>query len=189
MDAVAEAERAKYEHVWQRPEYRVKAHGLDLWQNRREIFPEHIESAVDLGCGHGRLFAQWCEEGIDAEAVDFAEAALDPTIRAKWGDRFTLGCLWSLDLDRVFDLGVCADVMEHIPEEKVGKVLRRIGVYCRTAVFLIANHPSKSLGFDLHPTMRPDWWWAEKLRGRFPVVEQLDYPSRRDVYLFRCEAP
>lgn len=185
MDQVSLAEKIKYEDVWRQPGYRRKAHGLELWETRREIFPPTVRRAIDLGCGHGRLFARWRQEGIDGWGVDFAEAALDPEIREAHGEFFRLQSLWELVLPGQFDLGVCADVMEHIPEEKVLKTIYEIEIYCRVAVFKIANFNSNFMGHELHPTKRPAEWWYERLVATGRPVERLEIESTREDYLFR----
>lgn len=188
MDAVAAAELVKYDEVWRdHQRYRAQAFGLDLWLKRREIFPPIVESAVDLGCGHGRLVAHWLAAGMDALGVDFSREAPDPEVRERWGHCLRFQCLWDLDLGREFQLGVCADVMEHIPEAKVDETLRRIQRHVGLVVFLIANYSSRSLGHDLHPTMRPAPWWGMRLNEMFSFVEILPYGrSGREAYLFRC---
>lgn len=67
----------------------------------------------------------------------------------------------------VFDLTCCADVMEHVPEEFVPKVLREIGTYTKDTgamLFSISGNPAKKSfhdGENLHITVKPlDWWTA-----------------------------
>lgn len=66
-----------------------------------------------------------------------------------------------------FDYVICADVMEHIPEEYVDDVLREIGRYTTKMVFFsISGDPAyKSFGDgeNLHCTMRDVAWWKEKI--------------------------
>ena len=187
-DRVMLNERAKYDDVWQTEAYRVKAHGLAMWCDHREWFPETVYTALDLGCGHGRLFAHWNEaDGIDGHGVDFSEHALDGDIAAAWGHKFHLHCLWDFWLGRRFDLGVCADVMEHIPEDRVAPTLERIGLHCREVVFKIANHPSHYLGHDLHPTRREADWWEAQIEQAGGAVERLPYDALRSNYVFRWQ--
>jgi len=181
--SLLETERAKYDMAWKVPAYRVKAHGLALWQTRRDIFPDVVNSAIDLGCGHGRLFARWREEGIDGWGVDFSDNALDAD--HPYRGHFIRSSLWDMDLAQRFDLGVCADVMEHIPEAMIRQTLDRIADHVDTAVFKIANFPSRSLGVDLHPTMRAAEWWADQLAELWSV-ERLPLKTGREEYLFRC---
>lgn len=177
-----EQETAKYETVWADERYRVANQGLQLWQLHRGIFPAAPSCALDIGCGNGRMFGQWNREGIEGHGVDFAANALDPDHPNR--RNFTLQCLWTMRFDREFDLGVCADVMEHIPPDKVDDVLRAISASCRTAVFQIANYPS-CFG-DLHLTLQPSDWWLAKL-DEFGEAEFLPAVKRDGVeeYVFR----
>lgn len=184
IDALRDAEQAKYAAIWQRPDYRLVCHGLRLWQEHRSIFPERVESAVDIGCGTGRLFEQWCDEGIDGYGVDLV-ASIDPAHR--FPDRLTTACLWDMQLPRRFDLGVCADVMEHIPPERVDDVLERIADCCDAAVLQIANYPS-SFGDEgpLHLTLQPAEWWLAAIRrhGRAEYLPTIRRPGVEE-YVFR----
>lgn len=66
-----------------------------------------------------------------------------------------------------FDYTICADVMEHIPEEHVDEVLAEIGRHTRKSVFFsISGDPAyKSFGDgeNLHCTMHDHEWWAKKI--------------------------
>ena len=185
-DALVEAERAKYARIWADPTYREKAHGLALWSRCRHIFPDYVGSALDIGCGHGRLVARWWQEGIDAHGVDITAVAMDFAIAFGNEDRFHITALWDMDLGRRFDLGVCADVMEHVPEDLVAPSLERIAAHCSLVVFKIAGFGSVHLGYDLHPTVKPGGWWVDRLRAAFPVVQPIPYPTDRTEWVFRC---
>lgn len=156
MDLAAR-EREKYTEVWKDPDYRVRCHGLDLWSQERDLYGDKPASAIDFGCGTGRLVAQWQREGIDAIGVDIAATAPDP------GLSIVLANLWELELPRRYELGNCTDVMEHIPPVHVDAVLERIAAACERCVFKIANYPSMHGDGMLHLTMQPRGWWAERL--------------------------
>jgi SAM-dependent methyltransferase len=151
-------ELAKYIDVWSNPDYRVANQGLQLWNAFRSLFG-YPASALDIGCGNGRLFKAWNAEGIEGHGVDFAPNALDVDHPNR--DRFTLQCLWDMRFDRTFELGLCADVMEHIPPSKVDAVLACIAKACDLVVFEIANYPS--VYGDLHLSLHDADWWLAKL--------------------------
>ena len=186
IDTLVASERQKYAAVWADPSYRVRAHGLDLWTRCRGYFPEAVGAALDIGCGHGRLVAAWLREGIDAAGVDISETAPDPDIFHGNEGRFRFAPLWSMDLGRRFGIGVCADVMEHIPGRMVGMSLARIASHCDLVVFKIAGFPSLHLGHTLHLTVQPAAWWQGCLAEHFGSVEQLAYPTDRPEWVFRC---
>ena len=67
-----------------------------------------------------------------------------------------------------FDLVICVDVLEHIPENSLSAVLYDIFLYARKFVFLtIACYPAKAIlpnGKNAHYTVKPPEWWIEKLK-------------------------
>jgi len=163
-DLVAEREAVKYRHVFGLPDYRVACHGLTLWQTHRDLFPETVRSAVDLGCGTGRLVQQWVLEGIDAYGVDLvAEQSVDRGVYRGVPSRFITAPLWEMALPHVADVGVCADVLEHIPETHIRKTLARIAASCRMVVFQIAHMPHVLAGHTLHVTLRDRTWWVVQI--------------------------
>lgn len=183
--ALAEAERVKYEQTWRDPEYRHANHGLNLWLNRRDLFPAEVHSALDIGCGNGRLLHRWYEEGIDAWGYDIAPNCLDAAVAPFVAHRMRYGPLWEMDWGNPliayyerhrFDLGVCTDVMEHIPEEMVPASLARIAVCCDRVVFKIAHSPNQLGGQVLHLTLRPVEWWMEQMEK---AHECCDVPHAR----------
>jgi len=185
LSELAVTEREKYRAVWDMPVYRVKSHSLALWNMNRDVFPEMFVSALDIGCGLGRLFGHLNDEGFDAWAFDIADNALEPEIREQWGHKFRQGVLWDMVWDRRFDVGVCTDVMEHIPECHVPAVLLAIAECCDVTIFKIANFPSRSLGLDLHLTMRDAEWWTDQMQLAGGVVERLDIATSKTEYFFR----
>lgn len=168
---LAASERAKYDKVWLIPEYRQACHSVTLWQQRRELFPSNFTSALDIGCGLGRIIGMWREIGIDAWGVDISSNAVNPT--APYRDRIILGCLWRKGwLDRIsrahsgrFDFGICTDVMEHIPTECVTDVLTNIAECCNEVLFKIAHEHNTLGGEVLHLTLQPARWWVKQMRS------------------------
>ena len=160
---IAAAEQAKYDACWQLLDYRKRCHSFELWQRERLLFPAEFNRCLDIGCGDGRLFELWCEEGRDAWAIDISGYALPSRTAMKWGHRFVHAALWDMSFSQRFDVGVCCDVLEHIPTELVPTVLERIAVHCAVAVIGVANFPSRYGDVDLHLTMKPATWWIGQL--------------------------
>ena len=176
---VAASERQKYERVWLDPSYRMRCHGLDLWRQNRDLYGATPQSAIDFGCGTGRLVKQWRAEGIAAIGVDIADTAPDE------GVGIILANLWELTLPQRYELGNCTDVMEHIPPEYVESTLRAIAAACERCVFKIANYPSVHGDSLLHLTQRPRMWWAEQLSRLGNVVVPVYDSGGVEEYVFQ----
>ena len=155
------SEKEKYEHAWGVEEYRIACHSLSLFHTRAHLFPLSVcNSFLDIGCGTGRLFAYLNKSGKDAWGFDIATNCLDEDIREKWWTKFKQGVIWDMSWDREFDLGICTDVMEHIPKLHVYNSLDRIALYCKQVVFKIAHKPSVLISDKLHLTVQPIEWWV-----------------------------
>jgi 2-polyprenyl-3-methyl-5-hydroxy-6-metoxy-1,4-benzoquinol methylase len=187
VDIVA-FERAKYDAIWSNPGYRRKAHGLELWQQSRDLWPANVRSALDIGAGHGKLWRQWLAEGIDAHAIDISAKAPDAETRSIHLKRYHVAPLWRFDLGRAFDIGCCADVMEHLPTEMVADALACIASHCGHVVFKIANFPSNWGTGELHLTQRDAIWWHQALSEAFTIAEPRPIQSNREDYLFVCKS-
>lgn len=68
-----------------------------------------------------------------------------------------------------FDITICSDVMEHVPEECVDEVLQEISSYTKPdgiVMFTISGNPgflSFENGENLHVTQKSLNWWTEKI--------------------------
>lgn len=163
----ADEEKAKYEAVWSHEAYRKHSPGLSVLSQAYEwLQPEAGSSFTDFGCGAGVVCDALMARGHKATAVDIAPGAyrgMAPFVEA---------CLWNLPWNLpVSDYGYCADVMEHIPTERVDDVLLqiagkvRIGAYFQIALF----HDSFGalIGQPLHLSVFPDEWWQARLTRAF----------------------
>ena len=165
MTPTSQIEHDKYARVWREPNYRINCHALTLWQDFRYLFPNEFKSGLDIGCGLGLILPIWKSLGVDAWGVDLVPNCLDDSVRDQIGRNFILACLWEMKWDRVFDIGVCADVMEHIPPQYVDEVLRRIALCCKEVVFKIDHIESRFIGETLHLTIQPISWWVARMES------------------------
>ena len=180
----AKREREKYERVWEGESYRKADHSSEVWAEycaHRHLGIAGIR-VIDFGCGVGRLVDHLNEVGIDAHGVDIAHNSVDQDIKKKWWTKFFTCPLWEMSSDLVgtFDIGVCADVMEHIPEELVVESFSRIVQLSHTTFFLIEgvlDYAGRQGGEPLHLTVRPQEWWVE-MAERVGKVTVLPKPTR-----------
>lgn len=170
-DKVAEKERVKYERMWEFDSYRERSPGTRFIDNALALLkPKNGASFIDLGCGTGRVsnFLKW-KCGFDVTAVDIAENACK-----EFDGRFVVANLWELPEDLgIFDYGFCADVMEHIPTDKVPDTLKCIANHTKQCYFQIANfhcHEGDKIGEHLHLTVKSVNWWRSALNRHFNKV-------------------
>lgn len=191
MPDLVEREAYKYAEAYLDPAYRAKCHGLKAWADYRTLLPQTIVSAVDFGSGTGRLVKSWSDDGIDAYGVDFvAPISTDPAIYDELFSRFIVRSLNEpLPFGRM-DFGMCADVMEHIPEDQIDAVLENMAAHARCIFFQIANFRSVFKGHDLHPTQRKADWWKQRIRaaigGTLTVLERRgDLRGEKHIFLWK----
>ena len=167
---VAPTERAKYEAMWSRPEYRRLAPGEDaVFQFLHHARLKPGAEVIDFGCGTGRgaariaYFAQ-----ARVTMLDFAANCLDDAVRAQLGgERLAFR---QHDLTKPVPLnaeyGYCTDVMEHLPPADVQRVLVNI-LQAAQHVFLqiscVDDAMGALIGEPLHLTVQPYSWWREQL--------------------------
>lgn len=76
-----------------------------------------VKSVIDVGCGVGPWVATFLDHGIDAWGVD-GEYVDHSQLRIP-GDRFISRDLTrQLEIGKTFDLAVCLEVAEHLPESR-----------------------------------------------------------------------
>ncbi len=186
-----------YEKVWERDEYRKICHGLNLWNDHQNLFPNDFSTVLDIGCGMGLLVSQMIADGYDAYGVDIARNAIDPKVSKMWSKQLFITDLtgdigislrpWGEG--KRFDLGVCCDVMEHIHEGDVPKMLENIWEMCDEVIFVIANHASNFLGYNLHPTKMAPEWWCKTMQAIDPeswvYPEKFDRPGREGIFVIK----
>lgn len=179
------AEIRKYNYAWNQELYRKACHGLDFYRQYRGLFPETIESAVDFGCGTGRLLQALSDDRIDAHGIDLSSYAMDLDIMLRNADNFSLCAIQDFKADRRFHVGICADVMEHIPESEIYCVLENMARHCDMVYFVIANYPSQMDGRIFHLSLHDSKWWMEII-GQFGDVELLKYQrDARNAFAIR----
>ena len=114
----------------------------------------NVKTILDYGCGKGK---QYSKEKIHEEYFKGIQPAMyDPAV-----DQFS-------DLPKgKFDLVICTDVLEHIPEEDLNDFLQELYSKADTAVYLgICNIPADTFlsdGRNAHITLKSFDWWVEKI--------------------------
>src|SRR5262249_4651850 len=127
----------EYDQGWDTKWDDMKKYGPMSRHVRRNIKhlirPLSFESVLDVGCGQGSFLSELCSEfpRIKPHGTDISSSALDLAQKKVKNGRF-----WVLDatkeyLDEKFDVIVCSEVLEHIPEDVAAleNICRMTGKY------------------------------------------------------------
>ena len=177
----AAPERAKYEQVWQFPEYHEHSPGLQNVDRFMKVLKPRVElqpTLIDVGCGACVAGLELQRRGLDVWYLDLTDAAvpdevprgrfIEAPIWSRWSHRKAMGS---------WDYGFCCDVMEHVPPEYTMLCLDRIFSCCRTTWLQVANEPDafgSMIGQDLHLTVQPFAWWRDRVAGLGRLVDARD---------------
>lgn len=185
VDAIAAEEKAKYQKMWGFDSYRERSPGMrHLADALHRLKPIPNSSIVDLGCGTGRVSAALQAQGFNVTAVDIAANAC-----TEFDGEFISACLWLLPADMGrFEYGFCADVLEHVPTDRIPLTLQKISEHVELVYFQIANfvcHEGDKIGEHLHLTVKPLAWWKAELQQYFDVIEAVANPKH---HVFVCKS-
>ncbi len=183
QDDVAAAERRKYERMWALPDYREYEGSRTLAERCLDLLRIAPGATIlDVGCGSGHAARLFHERGLTVFAADVASNALIAE-NAPCVARFVLGPAWDLPPDLRADHAFCADVMEHLPPDRVDATLssirRCVAGTCFFDVSLREDRLGHLIGETLHLTVQPLAWWVDTLRRHWPGVTVARTNERR----------
>jgi 2-polyprenyl-3-methyl-5-hydroxy-6-metoxy-1,4-benzoquinol methylase len=165
-----QSEKEKYSKVWLDDNYRVVSPAMRHLDHALEwMKPTQGASITDWGSGSGKASDKLNELGFNVRMIDIASNAYKGELKV------IEACLWELPNDLgATDYGICCDVMEHIPTDKVDEVLegiaKRTGVACYFQIALFHDTTFTHAG-ALHLSVFPHDLWREKLLKVFSDCE------------------
>ena len=172
-------EAVKYGALWERPEYRAVSPGESLAQLfLSQAHPAPGAEVIDFGCGTGRGGLMLAVlGGMKVAMVDFVRNCLDADIQEMLTTQAHALRFVKADLEQPLPIaapyGFCCDVMEHIPEMRVGRVLDNILKAAQHVFFSISTTTDRCgtlIGQDLHLTVHDYHWWLQKFNQRDCVI-------------------
>src|SRR5258708_2468618 len=186
-------EALKYGKLWENTEggddanlYRKVAPGEQLAQEFLKMArPKAGATCIDFGCGTGRgAFMLALLGGMKVLMVDFVRNSLDQDVRDMLVTQSHALSFMKADLGQPIpaaaEYGFCTDVMEHIPREKVGRVLGNILTASQHVFFSISTTDDscgKLIGETLHMTVAPYEWWLRLFNEIGYVVHYSSDPT------------
>lgn len=127
------------------------------------MYDSNIKSVLDFGCGKANLYDKFHLKTVWGVNEIYL---YDPGIPER-----------NTPPKKKYDLTLCIDVMEHIPEEDIDSTLKFLVEHTNRAMFFsISTRPAgKKLpnGKNAHVTIKDKNWWREKLK----VIPQYYYAS------------
>lgn len=186
--SIAEKEHSKYRNLWlKNPDYREKSpferDYLGIFEN---VFKDKSKKIVDFGCGCGRGALHLARLGFTVLMIDITEHALDPEVRMACDSMPNLTFLElnlihaPFNMRKLGDYFICADVIEHLPEPVIDKVVRYI--YASTSssgLMSVACFPDKTFGANLHLTVKPAGYWQRYFSNIWDAERTVEFNSRK----------
>lgn len=119
-----------------------------------KLFP--ARSVLDVGCGLGTWLAVFRDKGV-MDVVGLDGANVDASMLCIPSQNFTVSDLRSpFDLQRKFDLVLCLEVAEHLPESCAGDLVASL---CRHSDRIIFSAAIPGQGGQHHLNEKwPDYW-------------------------------
>jgi hypothetical protein len=139
-------------------------HGLSILQHADSIGKmvrmARAKTLLDFGCGRGDAYRSphhvWKQWGLPFSGVTMYDPAFSRNNELPAAGK-------------KFDVVVCSDVLEHIPEDEVDAFIERLAAYTRHALWAsVCCRPAKKTfpdGTNLHITVKPYSWWREKVEA------------------------
>jgi hypothetical protein len=116
---------------------------------------------LDIGCGPGIYVKALNEAGVDASGVD-----LDP--RCPYDVMDVFSDAFDQKYAGKYDLAMCIEVAEHLPESMADELVRRLVSVAPTVLFSAAVPGQGGHG---HINCQPKQYWIDKFATRNYVVD------------------
>jgi hypothetical protein len=117
---------------------------------------------IDVGCGPGIYVKALREAGVDADGVDL-DPACPYDIMDVFSDEFEAKY-------KGYDLAMCLEVAEHLPESKAGDLVKRLTTLAPTVLFSAAVPNQGGHG---HINCQPKEYWISKFAELNYVVDSV----------------
>jgi len=137
-----------------------------------------------LGCALGLQVKTSLRCGCEAWGVDWTPLLS----KHKLTSNLVRATVWALPFkDRAFNLGVNVNLMEHIPEDLTGQVLREQFRVCENQFFVIPPGSQKYMNVDkTHVHFKPLSYWIRTLEAFGRVQHTLKVkPPPWHIYIVR----
>ena len=174
-------EQAKYEAIWQIPQYHDHTGGGKFFEDLflKIVDPEPGTTVLDVGCGSGRGAAAARDAGFFPTLLDF----VDVRDRDVMDLPFIKQPAWlpikgyKPGRQMCWKYVICGDVMEHIPIQFTMLAIQNMLDVCDEVFFNISTVPDKGgrfIGETLHLTVRSFVWWRDCISEIAEIINARD---------------
>jgi SAM-dependent methyltransferase len=128
-----------------------------------------IKTLLDVGCGTGAAIKLARHIGVKAYGIDFAKSASEQWVKNGVEKYCQVASADAIPYgDNEFDLVLCTEMLEHIPEKGVPRVLQEMyrvgrGDFMFSISLGYAYHKMPTDGSEPHVCVKPVWWWEQLL--------------------------
>lgn len=163
-------EADRYDEAWKTGKYKPLNGLINVQCLYRTYFFRGYKNLLDVGCGTGVAVRYHREVGgIEAFGIDFAKSAI-PTWHELGAEKWC-SVASAEDIpykDNQFDMVTCTDMLEHVPEEHVPRVLREMYRVGRgDFLFMICLVPAlikmPTDGSEPHVCLKSPEWWVDRM--------------------------
>ncbi|MCE9609402.1 MAG: methyltransferase domain-containing protein [Chthoniobacter sp.] len=130
----------------------------------QDVFSQfHPARVLDVGCGTGALLFSLQQRGVDVLGFEYSEAGI--AICQKKGVPVRKCNLEkkTVQLPINFDVSVCTEVAEHLPESCADDL---VNLLCRAAPVVVFTAAVPGQGGDDHVNEQPHEYWIKKFAER-----------------------
>lgn len=153
-----------YDRYWKQNKKKVATwnYGINIVDNL--ISNYDFKTILDAGCGSGDVVRYLTSKGYDTKGIELSGSVLKDFA----GDMLKKGIVQQGSLmklpfkDNEFDVVFSSEVLEHIDEDDIPKVVEELSRVCKEIIFLtISLRPSSNFN-KYHINLKPREWWENQ---------------------------
>jgi len=183
MDDSSIQEKRKYQKIWNHKNYGIVSPGMFFFSLFEKFFEKKIKAndlLTDFGCGSAQLLRKYLSYNLQVQLIDITKNCLGEDAKLllhlfKESTRFFEASLWNLPKEvKKSQWMICADVLEHIPTEKLEETLAGIakchyggGLFC---IAMYEDTYGKAIGQPLHLSIFDEKKWKELLSKHWDIL-------------------
>jgi SAM-dependent methyltransferase len=152
-----------------------------------------VQSVIDIGCGLGAWLQAWAEQGVeDLLGIDGTDPECSH-IRLTTEQFVRADLNQPIQVDRRFDLAMCLEVAEHLPEERAEGLIYELCQLADTVLFSAAIPGQGGTGHQNEQW--PDYWAClfethsysveDSIRRQIWNDDGIDYWYRQNLVVAR----